>query len=466
MKLFLPVSILFVLNIAIRWIYYYPYPPLWDAATYVAMGKYLFSAGQVGFMESFRPVLWPALLGLSWKLGLNPILCGQIWGMLATVGNDVLLYFIGRHVYSNRVALFGAVLLTFSPTFLFWGQCGYPDLLVSFLGLLLVLCFLKNQYRLAGILGGLAVFTKFTAVLLVVLIGISIVYQQRAKKNTRAIGQYSVGFFLVIAIFLAFYQMVLGDLGKSFFEAKVIYGQTPHIWFKEIGFCLKMLFRVEGFIFLAIPLSILGVWREKSYGRWLVIAIGIVSFLWVGKLPTYLDLPRYFIPALPFLYLLAADGVLLVARWLQQKNLRLLICILYFGVGVVTMHQFYLFLNARFPQKELSPMQKYVSRYAEEIKGPVWISDPRSIVYADIKVDELMYYPVFTMEKVQQLRRRLPMASIIFLDSRALNCPLEKDPTCEQAKWQLVEEIKQNFQTEYWEESPDGVIVYGVFKRK
>ena len=69
------------------------YPLWWDSQVYVAMGKYIFSHGQLGFWESFRPLVHPLLLGALWKMGLNPILVGK--------GLDVLFSTIAVYLVYN-----------------------------------------------------------------------------------------------------------------------------------------------------------------------------------------------------------------------------------------------------------------------------------------------------------------------------------------------------------------------------
>src|SRR3989344_1748702 len=54
----------------------------WDSAVYVGMGKYLFSHGQAGLWEPIRPLTLPIILGFFWKIGLNPLISGEIFILL------------------------------------------------------------------------------------------------------------------------------------------------------------------------------------------------------------------------------------------------------------------------------------------------------------------------------------------------------------------------------------------------
>ena len=78
--------------------------PSWDTSSYILMGKYLYSFGQIGLWESFRPILYPAILGFFWKLGGDPILLVNILDMCFGLGSIYIIYLIGKAVFSNRVA--------------------------------------------------------------------------------------------------------------------------------------------------------------------------------------------------------------------------------------------------------------------------------------------------------------------------------------------------------------------------
>ena len=55
------------------------HPLWWDSHVYIGMGKYLFSGGEKGVWESFRPLIHPLILGSIWKLKLNVVLIGKIF---------------------------------------------------------------------------------------------------------------------------------------------------------------------------------------------------------------------------------------------------------------------------------------------------------------------------------------------------------------------------------------------------
>src|SRR3989338_4913484 len=69
-----PLALILVFSLFIRLMYIaLNYPLWWDSHIYISIGKYIFSSGEIGIWESFRPLLHPFLLGIFWKLGFNPI---------------------------------------------------------------------------------------------------------------------------------------------------------------------------------------------------------------------------------------------------------------------------------------------------------------------------------------------------------------------------------------------------------
>src|SRR3989338_1546051 len=81
------------------------YPLWWDSHVYIGMGKYIFSGGQLGIWEVFRPILYPLLLGLFWKFGFNPIIFGKIMDLLLSLICIYLVYKIAKEVFNEKVAL-------------------------------------------------------------------------------------------------------------------------------------------------------------------------------------------------------------------------------------------------------------------------------------------------------------------------------------------------------------------------
>jgi hypothetical protein len=225
-----------------------------------------------------------------------------------------------------------------------------------------------------------------------------------------------------------------------------------------------MLFKIESWIFIFVPISLL-ILREKKWQQLAILAIGLVSFASVAKLPTYLDLPRYFILALPYLYILSASGCVTIYRGLKQRHT----VSAYFFLTLIVLScfgQFYRLTQINFRQDELDPLAQYVLENEESINGRIWVSNPKVVALTDLKIDELMYYPVFDLQKASQLLQKLPMADYIILDSRALACRPANDAGCERSKERLIKEITDKFDALVRVNMSSESFTIGIFKRR
>ncbi len=195
-----------------------------------------------------------------------------------------------------------------------------------------------------------------------------------------------------------------------------------------------------------------------------IIFIAVLLFIWVGQLPS--EILRFLVSAFPYLYLLSADGVIKGYDYCRRKNVLLKYFIYTIIIFIVSM-QFYRITTIRFLKNELDrfQFQQYIFKNENNIKGAVWISNPQTLVFSNLKAAELMYYPVFDIQKINDLHSKLLKADFIFFDSDALTCRPQNDLSCQKAKEEFIQEIKRTFKAEMYQENDSGEIVYGIFKK-
>lgn len=129
--------------------------------------------------------------------------------------------------------------------------------------------------------------------------------------------------------------------------------------------------------------------------------------------------------------------------------------------------QFYRIKTMRFSEDQPNVVQEYVAANEAELKGAVlWISEPTATVFSNLKARELMYYPVFDLKKITDLRSRLSEAEVIFWDSRSLVCVPADDLSCQRAKEDLMTEIVQGFDAQILGKSKKDEIIYGIFTKR
>lgn len=414
-------------------------------------------------IESFRPLSWPLFLGLIWKSGADPVFWGTVAGVVLSMGNILFVYLIGKKVYDSQTGFFAALFLALSPTCIFWETSILTDIPASFLGVFAVYLFLQNQHFFSGAVGAIAFFTKFTQLIPMALLGgINFIERLRFKFSREGV-KFILGSVLLASPFLVFIFITYGNIFVPFIDGKKIYNQMPFHWHEGIFSCLKILFKAESAVFLFVPVSVYLLFRQEwNKHRFIIVALGIVLFALFGRLPT--DIPRFFISGLPYLYLLSADGVCQSFRYIQRKPVvyrRLFIVLLAALIG----HQFLRIITMRFPHDQRDPSRQYLAGNAKNITGSIWISNPTPFAQSDVKIGQLMYYPIVNAEKILDLKSKIREADFIFWDSGSLFCVPKGREACLKAKEELIGLIVKNFKTEISFRNETGNIIYGIFKK-
>src|SRR3989344_870220 len=145
----------------------------WDSSVYIGMGKHIYSSGNSGLWESSRPLVMPLILGLGWKLGIDPVLFGRTLSILFSAAAILMVYLIGLELFSKKTALLAAFFTAFSFNFLFFSPNILTEIPSTFFVLAAFYFFLENRFFLMGIFSGLAIMTRFFQIF--TLIGLALV---------------------------------------------------------------------------------------------------------------------------------------------------------------------------------------------------------------------------------------------------------------------------------------------------
>ncbi len=453
------------LGLLIKLLGYSAYPPFWDAASYISVGKYIFSGGAAGLIEPFRPLVWPIVLGFFWKMGLDPITFGHLIELFLGLGLIGLVYFVGEKIYGRSPALLAALLVAISPALFIWGNSLYTDVPASFLGFLGVYLFLTQRMFFAGLITGLAFFTKFPQILpLSMLVLIFFLPNQESKPSGKQRLHFIIAFVITIIPFFILQQGLYGDLLKPLFDGIKVYRSfTP--WRHGMTKCLNLLVLKECpllfFSLLSLPFIGHGPGRKEKI---FVLLAGGASLFWIGKFA--IDYLRLAIVALPYLYLLTAEGIWQCQNYLQSSKKNFLFASLWFGLTLGIGNQVWTVSHMHFPENRPSFLQKFVSDHQKELVGErIWVSSPKILVFTNLKAEPL-YDPTFNKERIEDLQSRLGEADYILIDSRDLPCNPPDDPFCLVAKDELIARIKQSYEALELRENPALGITVGIFRRE
>ena len=142
----------------------------WDEAVYIGMGKDIYSAGESGLYESFRPVMLPLLVGQFWKLGLDPIFFGRLLVLALSLGSLFIFYRICNYYINDRESLLATLLLGTTSIYFISSTKILTGIVAVFFILLAYYYHLKENNNLFGLFMGFAFVTRYPAALFFVIL--------------------------------------------------------------------------------------------------------------------------------------------------------------------------------------------------------------------------------------------------------------------------------------------------------
>ena len=209
----------FLCALVVRLIYLYqirhsPFfgAPLMDAQDYVNMARTLAAGAWIGDKPFWQPPLYPYFLGVIYALfGPSYYLPRLIQCILGSC-NAVLIYLIGRRIFSVPVGLTAAGLISLYAPLLYFDAELLPPVLAVFWNLVLILFLLRAsdkrgmiQWLLSGVVFGLSAITIPTVLLFLPLVFVWIFVtlnrtaRAEAARPVRAAGALILGLALIIA---------------------------------------------------------------------------------------------------------------------------------------------------------------------------------------------------------------------------------------------------------------------------
>jgi len=415
----------------------------WDSAVYVGMGKFLYSGGSAGLWEPARPIILPLVLGFIWILKGDPLVLGTLLNVAMSMGTIYILYLLIKELLSKKTALLFSFLFALNTTLMFYANKILVDIPGMFFTLLSFWFLVsRKKYFTSGVLIGIATLTKFTSAIFIPIFLIGIYMQN--KNFVRTAAYFVIGStFLLLPYFLInllIYQNPFHALIKGQELINSVVGNytcpTSSLFFFD-----NILKEVP-----LLGIAIVSLFGMRKIGkldwRWTVIALAfLLPLIYHVFLVNCKDM-RYTFLFLPFLYLLAAKGYSLAAKH-KEKMVRYAIFLLVSLQIIFSIGQGYYAYNdsslyAQDPAKE-------VSQYLTDIEGEVWSTTPLITLTTNVKISELMYYPVFDNEKINQLKEDLN-ENVQYLVVNTCDIPCVRyDADCSERKTEFLDELENKF---------------------
>jgi len=284
---------------------------LGDEFTYFYMGK-LIASGEIPYKDFFfaHPPLQIFLFAIIFKLfGFNLILLKAV-PLLFNIISAIFLFKIMKK-YSNMHAILSTALFLFTYTIMLEATYSYGIEIATAFVLISIFYLTKKSFLTSGILYGLASITALQSLILIPAVFIYLFI-----KNRKAFYKFLIGFLLVFLIFnlflMIFFNNYLTDVYKFHFIKPKIEGGSAKIFG---NFIFNNLF----LICLFILFFIFNLKKNfKKYSLFIFIIIIYLLFLVVSsRIFTY-----YFIIIIPFIAILASQGLISLSKKIKTKNIR------------------------------------------------------------------------------------------------------------------------------------------------
>lgn len=440
-----PLLIILALTIITRLIFAFNWHEIWwDSGVYIGMGKYLYSAGESGLWEHIRPPVMPFILGLFWKLGLDPALFGRLFEIILMTGIVWLTYLLSKHWFSNRTALLASLIVSFSPLFYYLSFHQYTEIPSTFLILLSLWLFTKKQHFWTGITVGLAFLTKFPAGMFLAIIGTILVYRKEWKSLLFTV----LGFSIATAPYALYNWLAYGSPLATLVAAQDaiqralgcnVLRQQP--WW-QYGRWLAFSETPLHLFSLAGAYALYKTWNKKHLLYLLSIIIPVAYFIQL-HCRDY----RYLALFLPFIAILTALGVVWIYDRLNlnKKHFTALLVVL----GILLFYTSITFYYGNETQQS-TPAERYYHYFTDKpVNGELWISNPIVAAHTN-ELANKMYYPIYNedvshdfLSYVQKHHNRI---GAVMLDNcgGGIICP-PGDTACQEHTTTLIETLDTHY---------------------
>ncbi len=341
----------------------------WDGAVYLSMGKYLFSLGEVGLWEPIRPLVMPFILGLGWKLGLNPVIWGKVIAVVASMGVVLMTYLVARKYSTGNAALIASSFVAFFPPFFLFSFRIYTEILSVLFALMAVYWFKEDTLWLSGLLAALAALTRFHSGIVLVILGVI------ALRYGRKVGWYALGAALLAVPYLLYHLVAHGGFHYLVLASKMIGISGLWIFSQPWWYYLWELFRGNFLLVFLVPGILIFLKGKKRT----ILFIGLLLLVYLSIVAH--KEPRFLLVALPWLAIIAAEGLsdLLKWEWVPYAAVAVSFVLLFLQLPVeydavnVNNEEYYRFIEGEKIEAEVLSTNPYVGLYASTVVRPIYL---------------------------------------------------------------------------------------------
>jgi len=407
--------------------------PTWDEAVYIGMGKYIFSFGKIGLWEEMRPILFPFLIGLFWKIGLNPLYVSKSLAFLFSVLCIFLIYKITKVITNEKIAIAASSIFLITPLIYKFSTYGLTGLPSTFFALFSIYCFFKGKYFISGAMSGLAFITRFPQGIVFLAILFVILIEKKGFDRFVKFSSYLGGFLIPVAFFCIFNSFLYGVYGLLKPILVALTQQANPFYQEKVTFYLQgLILKNPMFIFSFLFLSEIFKKRFYKSKKFLVFFVGCLFFSYFSVIKN--KQLRFALVFLPYLSIIAAMGLERL-RCVFKKKHTLITTLLILLCFITT-----LFLNFEKPIYNKDAVDFYSSLKDEKV-STVFSTIPHPVVYHDAKYFTLHYA---NKNSKRIFEKYINISDAAFYADYSIRCK-PKDSECLETKKYILDKLFENF---------------------
>lgn len=318
----------------------------WDEAEYGAIAKTLL--GRVDFdINPQRPFLFPGLLALFFMSGFSELLIKILVSLIPSLALVIVVYLLGKELYSKEVGVIAAFLTAVSWSILFWGLRLQPDALslnFQVLSFYFIWKYFKNPSTklivVSAICASLGFMFKVSGLLVPASLFIFILLREKMDIFRKKDYWIFLGTFIALLIPQFIYSIVffgnpLALFTDSGYAAAVVTEQAPVAWY-TLGFTYSLTENVLFVLFLGglclglfalMGLDIILKDKSKLSPDLLsLIVMLVVAAFYIFYIRGAED--RWVFLWIPFLFLYAGQALMFIYKKLAAYHLYLALLVI------------------------------------------------------------------------------------------------------------------------------------------
>ncbi|MBW3013900.1 glycosyltransferase family 39 protein [Candidatus Woesearchaeota archaeon] len=318
-------------------LYSYFSQPFWDSAVYISNAKNLFSGGEIAYWESVRPIGWPIILGVFWKLGANLLVAGKILELLFSLGIISFVYLISKQLFNKKIANIATVIIAFNSLFIFWTFKLYTSIPATFFFILALYLFINKKYSYSGICSIAAILIRYPLLFLIFALELSLIYTfvKAKKRSLKPFIYFNLPILIGAILFMAFnfykYENFLSPIlevinSTGWGSSPMIFANTPWLYLGSFAI----------FLHIMLPFLIYGIYltfkqkKIKNKQELILYIILPMVILYAFFQTVSMKDERYILPLLPLIAIIAAFGLSKI-----RFSVREVLLVLYVATSII-----------------------------------------------------------------------------------------------------------------------------------